>query len=99
MPDMLLTFHCATCDRDLIAEALRALTREPLHLREEAVLGRDFGDARAGEQVRGALRRAAIELVVEDGAVAALVEAVRDSRRAQPVRWRSLPIADRGRIA
>ena len=52
MTDMLLTFYCVAIDRDGVADALRGRTPAPLHLRDEQVLGRDFGDAGAGEVVR-----------------------------------------------
>jgi len=97
--EMMITFYCAAADREIVAEALRAVTREPIHLRDEEVLGRDFGDARPAEQVRGALRRSAIELIATGGDVDALVDAVDRSRRAHPVRWQTVAIARRGRIA
>ena len=86
MTDMLLTFYCAAIDRDGVADALRGRTPAPLHLRDEQVLGRDFGDAGAGEQVRGTLRRAAIDLIVPADDIDALVAAVTDARRGHPVR-------------
>lgn len=99
MTDMLLTFYCAAVDRDVIADALRAQSRVPLHLRDEQVLGRDFGDAHAGEQVRGALRRSAIDLIVTADAIEGLVDTVTDARRNHPVRWHSMAVSARGRIA
>lgn len=99
MTDMMLTFYCAAIDSDGVADALRDRTRAPLHLRDEQVLGRDFGDAGAGEQVRGALRRSAIDLIVPDGEVEPLVAAVTGARRRHPVRWHACPVAARGRIA
>lgn len=99
MTDMMLTFYCAAIDRDTITDALRAVTHAPLHLRDEQVLGRDFGDALAGERVRGALRRAAIDLIVAADSVAPLVQTVSGARRCHPVRWHSVTIAARGRIA
>jgi hypothetical protein len=98
MTDILLTFYCALIDQDGVADALRGVTHAPLHLREEQVLGRDFQDARAAEQVRGALRRAAIDLIVEAQELETLVTAVTDARRGHPVRWHSSPISARGRI-
>ncbi|WP_420144654.1 DUF3240 family protein [Sphingobium sp.] len=99
MTDMLLTFYCAAVDRDGVADGLRHGTQAPLHLRDEQVLGRDFGDAVAGEQVRGALRRAAIDLIVQEEAVEPLVAIVTGVRRGHPVRWHACPVAARGRIA
>ena len=55
MPEIMLTLYCSTADREIVAEALRTVTADPIHLRDEAVQGRDFGDAHAAEQVRGAL--------------------------------------------
>jgi hypothetical protein len=98
MPEMLLTFYCAAADRQIVAEALRTATTEPIHLRDEDVHGRDFGDAGTGEQVRGALRRSAIDLIAQEDAVDGLVAAVEASRRAFPVRWQTVAIARRGRI-
>jgi hypothetical protein len=99
MTDMLLTFYCAAADREVVADALRTATHAPLHLREERVLGRDFDDAPAAEQVRGALRRAAIDLIVGMDAVEPLVAVVADARRGYPVRWHSMAVSARGRIA
>ena len=82
-----------------MADALRGHTPAPLHLRDEQVLGRDFGDAGAGEQVRGTLRRAAIDLIVPADDIAPLVAAVTDARRGHAVRWHACPVAARGRIA
>ncbi len=98
MTDILLTFYCALIDQDGVAAALRSVTHAPLHLREEQVLGRDFQDARPAEQVRGALRRAAIDLIVEAQEREALVTAVTNARRGHPVRWHSSAISARGRI-
>lgn len=99
MPDIVLTFYCAAADRDAIADRLRTATGVPLHARDEAVLGRDFSDAHAGEQVRGALRRVAIDLVVEEGVIDSLVQTVEGARRGHPVRWQAVPVLRRGRIA
>lgn len=99
MPDLLLTFHCASRDTETIVEAIRAATRAPTHVREEAVRGRDFSDARTTEQVTGNLRRSAIELIVTDNGLEDVIRAVTDSRHRQPVRWRTLPVSRHGRIA
>lgn len=98
MADLLLTFYCAAVDQESIAEALRPHSTTPLHLREERVLGRDFEDARAPEQVRGLLRRAAIDLVIDETEVETLVEAATQARRGHPVRWQTVAIAARGRF-
>lgn len=99
MPECLLTFYCAAIDRDIVVQAMRSTTSQPIHLRDEDVHGRDFSDARAGEQVRGALKRSAIELIVADDAVDALVATVQAARRDHPVRWHMVAIARRGRVA
>jgi len=98
MTDVLLTFHCATADRDTLSMALRSAARAPIHVRREAVLGRDFSDARASEQVTGELERDTLELIVEEGTVAEVVQAVTDAPCRLPVRWRVIPVLSRGRI-
>lgn len=99
MPDLLLTFHCAIRDVEAVVEALRSIAHAPIHIREEAVRGRDFSDARTPEQVTGNLRRSAIELIVADATLDEVVRVVTDSRHEQPVRWRALSVVHRGRIA
>ena len=99
MPDLLLTFHCASRDTEAIVEAIRAATRAPIHVREDAVRGWDFADARTAEQVTGNLRRSAIELIVTDNDLEEVIRTVAASRHRQPVRWRTLPLAGHGRIA
>lgn len=98
MAEMLLCFHCASADAEAIAEALRGVSRAPIHLREERVLGRDFSDAGTGEQVLATLRRSAVELVADEAAITPLVEAVETARRRWPVRWLATPVAARGRV-
>jgi len=98
MTEVLLTFHCAVRDRDVVSAAIRSRSAAPLHLTEKTVRGRDFGDASTAERVEGLLRRTAIELIVEDEAVAGLVEAVAQGRRELPVRWHATPILARGRV-
>ena len=99
MPDQLLTFHCAIRDTETIVEAIRTIARTPIHVREEAVRGRDFSDAQTAEQVTGNLRRSAVELIVAETAVEDVIRAVTDSRHERPVRWRALPVVSHGRIA
>lgn len=96
---VLLQFACAVADADPIVDALRAVSSAPIHVREEAVRGLDFADARTVERVTGALRRIAIELTVEAGDVPSLTQAVADSRRQLPVRWMTLPVLSAGRLA
>ncbi len=99
MPDMMLSLHCATADSEIIAAALRKISTAPIHLHDEAVLGRDFDDAGLGEQVTGRLRRTCIELLVEDLIVEDLIEAVGTCRRRLPVRWHTVCVAAQGRLA
>jgi hypothetical protein len=99
MPDLLLTFHCAIRDLEAVVAAIRTVAHAPIHIREEAVRGRDFSDARTVEQVTGNLRRSAIELIVADTALEEVVQAVTNSRHEQPVRWHALSVVRRGRIA
>ncbi|MDR2857355.1 MAG: DUF3240 family protein [Novosphingobium sp.] len=98
MADILLTFHCATVDRDTVADAIRSAARAPIHTRKEFVRGRDFSDARITEQVTGQLERSAVELIVGESELAQVVEAVAEARRRLPVRWSAIPVVDHGRI-
>ena len=99
MPDLLLTFHCAIRDTETIVEAIRTVARAPIHVREEAVRGRDFSDARTAEQVTGNLRRNAVELIVADTIQDDVIRAVTNSRHERPVRWRAVSVVSCGRIA
>lgn len=99
MPDLLLTFHCATRDVETVVAAIRAASLAPIHIHDIAVRGRDFSDARTAERVTGNLDRSAIELIVADDAMTELVRAVAESRRDLPVRWRAVPVVARGRLA
>src|SRR3546814_13278334 len=98
MADILLTFHCASHDADSVTDALRAACDAPIHIAEQAVRGWDFGDASTAERVSGLLRRSALELIVDEGALGALVGAVTQSKRSLPVRWHAVPVSARGRI-
>ncbi len=99
MSNVLLRFAGAAGDAEPIVAALRPLSTVPIHVRDEIVRGLDFADAGTAERVTGALRRVAIELVVAEADVAALVAAVAASRRRLPVRWMTLPVHDMGRLA
>lgn len=99
MPDLLVAFHCAIRDTEIVVNAIRTVAHAPIHVREEAVRGRDFSDAQTAEQVTGKLRRSAIELIVADTALGEVIRAVTDSRHAQPVRWHAMPVVSQGRIA
>lgn len=98
MSDVQLTFYCSAPDIDPLVDALRARSTMPVHIREEQVRGRDFGDAQATEQVMGRLRRMAIDLVVPADDTPALVDLVRAAKRTFPVRWQSTPLLARGRF-
>ncbi len=99
MDEIVLTFHCAASEADAIAQCLRAETRLPIHVRQEVVHGRDFSDAKVGEQVTGMLMRAAVEVLTTRDRIAALTGAVAAARRAHPVRWMAVPVLSHGRIA
>lgn len=99
VPDLMLSFHCATSDAEIIAAALRTISDAPIHLHDEAVLGRDFDDAGLGEKVTGRLRRTCIELLVEETMIDALIEAARTCRRLLPVRWHAVSVTAQGRLA
>jgi hypothetical protein len=99
MDDVVLTFYCAAGEADAIAKCLRTESGRPVHVREETVHGRDFSDAKVGEQVTGTLLRAAVEVVAPRAGIEALTIAVGSARRAHPVRWQATPVIARGRIA
>ncbi|MEO0031707.1 MAG: hypothetical protein RIS94_1465 [Pseudomonadota bacterium] len=99
MTDLLYTFHCACADSEAVCAALRDVTGVPIHRHDEDVLGRDFGDAGAAEQVTGALRRTAVSLLADADAGDTLVAAVAAARRRSPVRWVVVPVIRSGRIA
>lgn len=96
---VMLTFYCAPGDRDAVAEAIRALCANPIHLREELVIGLDFSDARTAEQVLGELDRAAVDVSVPQAEAEAVIAAVGASRRKLPVRWHITPLLARGRLS
>jgi len=99
MDEVLLTFHCVTREADTVANTLRTLSGQPVHVRAETVHGRDFGDADVTEQVMGTLTRAAIDVVVPRTQAEELIVAVASGRRAHPVRWQMTAVLARGRIA
>ncbi|WP_438273831.1 DUF3240 family protein [Nitrobacter sp.] len=99
MTEMLLTFHCALCDCDVVAETIRTRTEAPLYICQKTVRGKDFDDASTAERVVGLLRRNTIELIVETDAVTGLVEAVTQAKRDLPVRWHAVSVLMRGRVA
>lgn len=99
MSDLLFTLHCAVRDSEALAEAIRAVSRSPIHVRAESVRGQDYGDAGTAEKVSGELKRITLELIVNADAVPALLKAAKEARRDLPVRWRTTPLLDHGRIA
>lgn len=99
MPDILFTAHCAIRDQGAVVEAIRSCSPAPIHVRTEAVRGRDFSDAGTAERVSGELRRAAIELIIDRQDLPALLESLRAARRDLSLRWRTTPLLDHGRIA
>ncbi len=99
MDDVVLTFYCAAGEADAVAKCLRTETGRPVHVRQETVHGRDFSDAKVGEQVTGTLLRAAVEVVTPRARIEALTMAVAAARRAHPVRWQATPLIAHGRIA
>ena len=99
MPDILVTFHCATRDTDVVVAAIRAVSRAPVHITEKTVRGLDFGDASTAEQVAGRLQRSALALIVGDDMMPDLIRAVTEAKRDLPVRWHAVPVLARGRIA
>ena len=98
MDDVVLTFHCAVIEADVIAQTLRRETARPVHVRQELVHGRDFSDATVSEQVTGTLARAAVEVIAPRDRTDVLVAAVAATRRAHPVRWQVTPLLAHGRI-
>lgn len=99
MPERLLTVHCGRADAAIIAAALRDLTRNPVHQREETVHGLDFSDATAAESVTGRLDRVSLEVRVAEADAPAIMAQVGALKRAGPVRWRLTPIIASGRFA
>lgn len=98
MADILLTFHCATQDTEIVTTSIRASSQAPIHISEKTVRGWDYGDASTAEQVSGLLRRHALALIIDEAAVTGLVEAVAAARRELPVRWHAVPVVARGRV-
>jgi predicted P-loop ATPase len=86
-------------DTDAVLDAMRTVSRAPLHVRAETVRGHDFGDAAAAEQVTAELKRSAIECVDDEAIVLAIIEAVSCTKRRSPVRWHLTPVTVRGRMA
>jgi hypothetical protein len=99
MPEILLTIHCAAADTECLVDAIRSVTRAPVHVRAEIVHGRDFADAKTAEQVTATLKRSAIELVDSAQALDDILQAVDGAKRRSPVRWYQTPVTARGRFS
>lgn len=98
MADALLTIYAGRADAGTLADALRTVARAPVHVRAETVFGLDFSDATTAERVTGALDRVAIDLIVDDADVPAIVASIAPLKRSGPIRWHSTPLAARGRL-
>jgi hypothetical protein len=98
MPDVLLTLHCADTDTDAIVDAIRGVSRAPIHVRAETVRGRDFTDARAPEQVTATLKRSSVVCVEDAQMVEAIIESAKSAKRRSPVRWHQTPVIASGRF-
>lgn len=99
MADVLLTFHCALPDTEIVTATLRACSQAPVHISEKTVRGWDYADASTAEQVSGLLRRHAVELIVDENSLTDLVDAVSAAKRELPVRWHAVPVLTHGRAA
>lgn len=98
MTRVLLTVMCGAADGEAIAAALGDRLHAPVHMRREAVLGRDFGDAATGERVAGTLARMVLEVETDAGRVVGAIDAAAGARRGLPFRWRTVAILDGGRV-
>ena len=98
MPDILLPLHCSATDTDAIVDAIRGVSRAPLHVRAETVHGRDFADAKTAEQVTATLKRSAVECVEDEQMIEEIIGAAMSAKRRSPVRWQQTPILARGRF-
>lgn len=99
MTRVVLTLMCGVGDAEAIAMALGDCLHAPVHMRREAVLGRDFNDAATVERVAGTLARTALEVETDAGRVPDAVEAATGARRGLPFRWRTVAVLDGGRVA
>ncbi|MDR2216209.1 MAG: DUF3240 family protein [Nevskiaceae bacterium] len=98
-PLTLLTFHCSVQDADMLSEAIRTVSHGPVHITEKTVRGWDYDDASTAEQVEGLLRRTALQVIVPNESVTAVIDTVAQTKHALPVRWAAVPVLQRGRIA
>ncbi len=99
MNRVVLTLFCGVQDADAIGLAVGDCLHAPVHLRREAVLGRDFDDAATGERVSGTLARMAVEVELSADRVGEAIEAVTQTRRNLSFRWRTVAVQDGGRVA
>lgn len=99
MTRVMLTLFCGEQDANAIGAALGDCLHAPVHLRREAVLGRDFDDATTGERVAGTLARMAVEVELSADRVSEAIEAATQARRNLPFRWRTVGVLDGGRAA
>ncbi|WP_232492348.1 DUF3240 domain-containing protein [Novosphingobium kaempferiae] len=99
MSRVVLTLLCGVQDAEAIAAALGDCLHAPVHMRREAVLGRDFDDAATVERVAGTLARMAVEVETGADRVAAAVDAAKAVRRSLPFRWRTVAVLAGGRVA
>lgn len=99
MADILLTFHCALQDTEIVTATIREYSQAPVHIAEKTVRGWDYADASTAEQVSGLLRRHAVELIIHEDALSGLVDAVVAARRELPVRWHAVSVLAHGRSA
>lgn len=99
MPELLLTLHCASDDAEALAEALRPIISAPLHVRAGTVRAHDFSGAGTAELVAGERRRTTIEMVVNATDMPAMLRQINDTRRRQPVEWRTVILDGHGRIS
>lgn len=99
MSRVVLTLFCSVQDADMIGVAVGDCLHAPVHLRREAVLGRDFDDAATGERVAGTLARMAVEVELAADRVGEAIEAATQTRRNLPFRWRTVAVQDGGRVA
>lgn len=98
MSRVVLTLLCSVHDGEAIAVALRDCLLLPVHMRREAVLGRDFDDAATVERVAGTLARMAVEVNLPHDRVVDALAAAEGARRRLPFRWRVVTMLDGGRV-
>jgi len=98
MADVLLVVHAHPTDEEVLTDVLRDHASAAIHVREETVHGRDFSDASTVEMVSGKLGRIALETVIGEAELEIVTGALRDCRRAFPLRWMAQPVIATGRF-